>query len=184
MAGDHRVILNEFCPRISGEETTVVEQRIDALSWLRKRLEEEYPDLLREMVESFAEQLMSAEADAICGAAYGERSSQRVNTRNGYRDREWDTRAGTIELAIPKLRACSYFPDWLLVPRRRAEQALVSVVADCYLAGVSTRRVEKLVSQLGIDRMSKSQVSRLAGSLDEIVEASAPAPWIAVPIRI
>jgi transposase-like protein len=76
-----------------------------------------------------------------------------------------------IELAIPKLREGSYFPDWLLVPRRRAEQALVSVVADCYLAGVSTRRVEKLVGQLGIDRMSKSQVSRLAGSLDEIVES-------------
>jgi putative transposase len=148
----------------------VVEQRIDALSWLRKRIEEEHPDLLREMVESFAEQLMSAEADAICGAAYGERSSQRVNTRNGYRPREWDTRVGTIELGIPKLREGSYFPDWLLVARRRAEQALVSVVADCYLAGVSTRRVEKLVSQLGIDRMSKSQVSRLAGSLDEIVE--------------
>jgi putative transposase len=128
---------------------------------------------------------MSAEADAICGAAYGERSPQRVNTRNGYRDREWDTRAGTIELAIPKLRAGSYFPDWLLVPRRRAEQALVSVVADCYLAGVSTRRVEKLVSQLGIDRMSKGQVSRLAGSLDEIVEGfrtrpldSAPYPYL------
>ncbi len=149
----------------------MVEHSIDAVAWLRKRLEEESPDLLREMVQSVAEALMSAEADAICGAAYGERSPERMNTRNGYRDREWDTRVGTIELAIPKLRAGSYFPDWLLVPRRRAEQALVSVVADAYLAGVSTRRVEKLVAQLGIDRMSKSQVSRLAGSLDEIVES-------------
>jgi len=149
----------------------VVEHSIDVLEWLRKRLEQESPDLLRDMVQSVAEALMSAEADAICGAAYGERSPGRLNTRNGYRDREWDTRVGTIELGIPKLRSGSYFPDWLLVPRRRAEQALVSVVADCYLAGVSTRRVEKLVSQLGIDRMSKSQVSRLAGSLDGIVES-------------
>jgi putative transposase len=159
----------------------VVEHSIDAVAWLRKRLEEESPDLLREMVQSVAEALMSAEADAICGAAYGERSPERVNTRNGYRDREWDTRVGTIELAIPKLRAGSYFPDWLLVPRRRAEQALVSVVADAYLAGVSTRRVEKLVSQLGIDRMSKSQVSRLAGSLDEIVESFRTRPLDAGP---
>ena len=108
----------------------MVEHSIDALGWLRKRLEEESPDLLREMVQSVAEALMSAEADAICGAAYGERSPERVNTRNGYRDRGWDTRVGTIELGIPKLRAGSYFPDWLLVPRRRAEQALVSVVAS------------------------------------------------------
>jgi transposase-like protein len=159
----------------------VVEHSIDAVEWLRKRLEEESPDLLREMVQSVAEALMSAEADAICGAAYGERSPERVNTRNGYRDREWDTRVGTIELGIPKLRAGSYFPDWLLVPRRRAEQALVSVVADAYLAGVSTRRVEKLVAQLGIDRMSKSQVSRLAGSLDEIVESFRTRPLDAGP---
>jgi putative transposase len=159
----------------------VVEHSIDAVAWLRKRLEEESPDLLREMVQGVAEGLMSAEADAICGAAYGERSPDRVNTRNGYRDREWDTRVGTIELAIPKLRAGSYFPDWLLVPRRRAEQALVSVVADAYLAGVSTRRVEKLVCQLGIDRMSKSQVSRLASSLDEIVESFRTRPLDAGP---
>jgi transposase-like protein len=159
----------------------VVEHSIDAVAWLRKRLEEESPDLLREMVQGVAEGLMSAEADAICGAAYGERSPDRANTRNGYRDREWDTRVGTIELAIPKLRAGSYFPDWLLVPRRRAEQALVSVVADAYLAGVSTRRVEKLVSQLGIDRMSKSQVSRLASSLDEIVESFRTRPLDAGP---
>ncbi len=159
----------------------MVEHSIDVLEWLRKRLEQESPDLLRDMVQSVAEALMSAEADAICGAAYGERSPGRLNTRNGYRDREWDTRVGTIELGIPKLRSGSYFPDWLLVPRRRAEQALVSVVADCYLAGVSTRRVEKLVSQLGIDRMSKSQVSRLAGSLDGIVESFRTRPLDAGP---
>ncbi len=159
----------------------MVEHSIDAVAWLRKRLEEESPDLLREMVQSVAEALMSAEADAICGAAYGERSPDRVNTRNGYRDRGWDTRVGTIELGIPKLRSGGYFPDWLLVPRRRAEQALVSVVADAYLAGVSTRRVEKLVAQLGIDRMSKSQVSRLASSLDEIVESFRTRPLDAAP---
>src|SRR2546427_12764305 len=89
----------------------------------------------------------------------------------GIATRGWDTRVGTIELGIPKLRAGSYFPDWLLVARRRAEQALVSVVADCYLAGVSTRRVEKLVSQLGLERVGKSQVSRLARPPDENVES-------------
>src|SRR5216117_1396776 len=139
-------------------------------SWLRKQLEQASPDLLRAMVQEFAEALMGAEADALCGAGYRERSPERVNIRNGYRERDWDTRVGTIELALPKLRAGSYFPDWLLTPRRRAEQALVAVVADCYLAGVSTRRVEKLVQTLGIERLSKSQVSRLAASLDELVE--------------
>jgi transposase-like protein len=148
----------------------VVEVTMDVQSWLRKQLEEASPDLLRAMVQEFAEALMGAEADALCGAPYGERSPERVNIRNGYRERTWDTRVGTIELAIPRLRAGSYFPDWLLQPRRRAEQAFVSVIADAYLAGVSTRRVEKLVQQLGIERMSKSQVSRLAKSLDAIVE--------------
>jgi transposase-like protein len=113
---------------------------------------------------------MSAEADAVCGAGSGERSPERINRRNGYRERDWDTRVGSIELAVPKLREGSYFPDWLLERRRRAEQAFVSVIADAYLAGVSTRRVEKLVQQLGVERMSKSQVSRLAKSLDQIVE--------------
>jgi transposase-like protein len=143
---------------------------MDISEWLRKQLEEASPDLLRAMVQDFAEALMGAEADALCGAPYGERSPARVNIRNGYRERGWDTRVGTIELAIPKLRQGSYFPDWLLQPRRRAEQAFVSVIADAYLAGVSTRRVEKLVQQLGVERMSKSQVSRLARSLDSIVE--------------
>jgi transposase-like protein len=143
---------------------------MDVQGWLRKQLEEAHPDLLRVMVKDFAEALMSAETDALCGAPYGERSPERVNRRNGYRERDWDTRVGSIELAVPKLREGSYFPDWLLQPRRRAEQAFVSVIADAYLAGVSTRRVEKLVQQLGVERMSKSQVSRLAKSLDQIVE--------------
>jgi putative transposase len=148
----------------------VVEHTMDVSSWLRKQLEDAHPDLLRAMVKEMAEALMSADADGVCGAGYGERSPERVNRRNGYRERDWDTRVGSIELAVPKLREGSYFPDWLLQPRRRAEQAFVSVIADAYLAGVSTRRVEKLVQQLGVERMSKSQVSRLAKSLDQIVE--------------
>jgi putative transposase len=148
----------------------VVEHTMDVSSWLRKQLEETSPDLLRVMVKDFAEALMSADADAVCGAGWGERTPERVNRRNGYRERDWDTRVGSIELAVPKLREGSYFPDWLLQPRRRAEQAFVSVIADAYLAGVSTRRVETLVQQLGVERMSKSQVSRLARSLDQIVE--------------
>ena len=148
----------------------MVEHTMDVTDWLRKQLEEAHPDLLRAMVKEMAEALMSADADAVCGAGYGERSPERINRRNGYRERDWDTRVGSIELALPKLREGSYFLDWLLQPRRRAEQAFVSVIADAYLAGVSTRRVEKLVQQLGVERMSKSQVSRLAKSLDGIVE--------------
>ncbi len=148
----------------------MVEHTMDVSGWLRKQLEDASPDLLRVMVKDMAEALMSADADAVCGAGWGERTPERVNRRNGYRERDWDTRVGSIELAVPKLREGSYFPDWLLQPRRRAEQAFVSVIADAYLAGVSTRRVEKLVQQLGVERMSKSQVSRLARSLDQIVE--------------
>ena len=144
---------------------------VDAAAFLREHLESTSPDLLRAMVKSLAEALMSAEADALCGAPYGERSDERTNQRNGYRPREWDTRAGTVELAIPKLRHGSYFPEWLLTHRRRAEQALVSVVATSYLLGVSTRRVEKLVEQLGIAQLSKSQVSEMATHLDAQVEA-------------
>ena len=144
---------------------------VDVGRFLREELASASPDLLRSMVKTFAEALMSAEADAVCGAPYGERSDERTNQRNGYRNRDWDTRAGTVELAIPKLRQGSYFPDWLLQHRRRAEQALVSVVATAYLLGVSTRRVEKLVEQLGITGLSKSQVSEMAEHLDAQVEA-------------
>jgi transposase-like protein len=118
---------------------------------------------------------------AICNAPYGARSDERTNTRNGYRRREWDTRAGTIDVAIPKLRSGSYFPDWLLERRRRAEGALVSVVATSYLLGVSTRRMEKLVGTLGIDRLSKSQVSEMAKDLDAQVAAFRSRPLDAGP---
>ena len=102
---------------------------VDPAVFLREQLALACPDLLRKMVKTFADALMSAEADAACGAPYGERSEERTNSRNGYRNREWDTRAGTVQLAIPKLRTGSYYPDWLLQHPRRAEQALVSVVA-------------------------------------------------------
>ena len=154
---------------------------IDVSGWLEEQLAQASPDLLRAMVTTFAEALMGAEADAVCGASYGERSDERRNTRNGYRRREWDTRAGSIDLAIPKLRQGSYFPDWLLERRRRAEAALVTVVATSYLLGVSTRRMEKLVETLGITRLSKSQVSEMAKDLDAQVEAFRTRPLDAGP---
>ena len=147
----------------------MVDNNMDALVWLRKQLDGGENDLLREMVREFAQRLMAAEVDAVVGAGWGEPSPDRVNYRNGYRQRSFDTRVGTIELAIPKLRRGSYFPDWLLDPRRRAEKALVAVVAECYVRGVSTRRVDGLVKTLGIESLSKSQVSRMAAELDETV---------------
>ncbi|MGW3636145.1 IS256 family transposase, partial [Streptomyces sp. NPDC005122] len=125
--------------------------------------------------------LMSAEADALCNAEYGQVSDERVNHRNGYRPREWDTRAGTVELSVPKLRQGSYFPHWLLERRRRAEQALISVVATAYVLGVSTRRVEKLAESLGVTQLSKSQVSAMAKHLDEQVAAFRNRPLDAGP---
>ena len=139
---------------------------IDPARFLDEQLAQASPDLLRQMLTTFINTLMSAEADAVCGAEYGARSAERTNVRNGYRGREFDTRAGTLDVAIPKLRSGSYFPDWLLERRRRAERALTTVVATCYLLGVSTRRMEKLVESLGITRLSKSQVSEMAKDLD------------------
>ena len=127
------------------------------------------PDVLREMIKGFAQRMMDADVEVRCNAGYGEVTPERVNSRNGYRLREWDTRAGTIELAIPKLRAGSYYPEFL-EHRRRAERALASVVATSYLLGVSTRRVEKLAASLGVTSLSKSQVSLMAAELDEMVE--------------
>lgn len=147
-----------------------VPNTMDALEWLRKHLDDDN-DLLREMVRTFAERLMAAEVDAICNAGYGEVTPDRTNSRNGYRQRQLDTRVGSMDLAIPKLREGSYYPGWLLEPRRRAERALVAVVAECYVRGVSTRRVEGLVQTLGIEGLSKSQVSRMAKDLDVEVTA-------------
>ena len=147
----------------------MINDRMDINEWLRKQLAETDPDLLREMVRTFAETLMSADADEVCGAPYGQASPDRVNRRNGYRTRRWDTRVGSIDLKIPKLREGTYFPDWLLDARTRAERAFVQVVAEAYVRGVSTRRVEGLVETLGIASLSKSQVSELAKDLDEMV---------------
>lgn len=147
----------------------MVESRMDVLAALRKRIEDTDPDMLRSLVHGVVELLMGAEADTMCGAEFGERSPERTNHRNGYRVRDWDTRVGTIPLAIPRLRHGSYFPDWLLEHRRRAERALVTVVAEAYLLGVSTRKMEKLVETLGIKALSKSQVSEMARELDQMV---------------
>jgi transposase-like protein len=147
-----------------------VKPSIDPARLLEEQLAQASPDLLRELLQTFINVLLSAEADAVCGAEYGTVSPDRVNRRNGYRRREFDTRAGTLDVAIPKLRTGSYFPEWLLQRRKRAERALTSVVATCYLLGVSTRRMDKLVQSLGITTLSKSQVSEMATELDAHVE--------------
>ena len=147
-----------------------VRSSIDPARLLEEQLAQASPDLLRELLQTFINTLLSAEADAVCGAEYGTVSADRVNRRNGYRHRDFDTRAGTVDVAIPKLREGSYFPEWLLERRKRAERALTSVVATCYLLGVSTRRMDKLVQSLGITGLSKSQVSVMAKELDAHVE--------------
>jgi putative transposase len=154
---------------------------IDVEKLLADQLAQASPDLLRGLLSAFIHALMGAEADAICGAGYRQRSDERSNSRNGYRPRDFDTRAGTIDVAIPKLRSGSYFPDWLLERRKRAERALTSVVATCYLLGVSTRRMERLVESLGVTSLSRSQVSVMAAELDEAVEAFRTRPLDARP---
>lgn len=158
---------------------------LDAAGWLRNHLDGDDGDndLLRSMLQSFAETLMSAEASMQCQAGYGERSDDRVNSRNGYRERRWDTRAGTIDLQVPKLREGTYYPAWLLTHRRRAEQALASVIAQAYIEGVSTRRVDDLVKAMGIEGISRSEVSRLAGELDGKVAEFRERPLDAGPYR-
>ena len=128
-------------------------------------------DFLRSAVKSLAEALMELEVSAKLGAERHERTPERVGYRNGHRERAWDTRAGTIELEIPRLRRGSYYPDWLLEPRRRAERALVAVIQEAYVQGVSTRKVDALVRSFGLEGISKSEVSRLCAELDRSVKA-------------
>ena len=123
---------------------------------------------LREMIGFAAERLMALETNGLCGAEPGERRTERTNQRNGYRDRDWQTRAGTVELRIPKLRRGSDFPGFL-EPRRMAEKALTAVIQEAYIQGISTRAVDDLVRSMGMDGISKSQVSRLCGEIDERV---------------
>lgn len=163
---------------------TVTPSSIDLKALLEKEVLQASPDLIRELLQIFINTLLSAEADAVCGAEYGVRDASRSNRRNGYRHRELDTRAGTIDVAVPKLREGSYFPDWLLERKKRAERALTSVVATCYLLGVSTRRMDKLVGSLGITSLSKSQVSDMAAELDEQVEAFRTRPLDAGPYTL
>ena len=125
---------------------------------------------MREMLQDFINQILSTQADSVCGAEYATVCDQRTNRRNGYRTRQLDTRVGTIDVAVPKLRAGSFCPDWLLERRTRAERALSTVIATCYLKGVSTRRMNDLVATLGITNLSKSQVSDMAKELDGMVE--------------
>jgi putative transposase len=144
---------------------------IDAGAWLSKYLEGDDGDgdLARQMLKDFAEALMSAQASMQCGAGYNERSEERENSRNGYRTRPWDTRVGSVELSVPKLRRGVYSPEFLLTPRRRAEKALMAVICQAYVEGVSTRRVDDLVKAMGIEGISKSEVSRIAADLDQKV---------------
>jgi hypothetical protein len=173
------VILRSEFPLKIEEIAAMAPSSIDPARFLHEHLEAASPDLLT----TFINTLMSAAADALCGAEYGTSSPDRVTTRNGYRHRDFDTRAGTLDIAIPKLRSGSYFPDWLLERRKRAEAALTSVVATCYPLGVSTRRMDKLVESLGITRLSKSQVSVMARTWTNTSPRSAPVRWIKARTR-
>jgi putative transposase len=162
------------------EDDTVVTTKMELLELLSKA-DGGDADFLREGVRVLAQALMDLEVAAQIGAEHGQRAPERRSAqRNGYRPRDWDTRAGTIELAIPKLRQGSYFPS-ILEPRRRAERALAAVVAQCYVEGVSTRRVDDIARSMGLDGISKSQVSRICGELDQLVAAWRNRPLDAGP---
>ena len=127
-------------------------------------------DLLREMIQHVVQRVMDMDVENLCAAAYGERTAERQNSRNGYRERLWETRAGAVNVKIPKLRSGSYFPPFL-EPRRTAEKALAAVIQEAYIQGVSTRSVDELVKAMGMSGISKSQVSRLCAEIDERVHA-------------
>jgi transposase-like protein len=153
-------------------DTTMAEGRsMTAREAANSVLAVEHADVLRESVAVMGREIMEVEIAQLAGAEHGERApARRVAQRNGYRDRRWDTRVGEVELEIPRLRTGSYLPSFL-EPRRRAEQALVAVVQEAYVNGVSTRKVDRLVEQIGLRGLSKDQVSRMCRGLDEQVQA-------------
>jgi transposase-like protein len=148
----------------------MAKQRMDVTAFIGKLMDEHDADVLRDGVRVLAQALMEAEVSTQIGAGLYERSEDRAAYRNGYRSRTWDTRVGTVELRIPKVAPGIYFPS-LLEPRRRAERALAAVICEAYVKGVSTRKVDDLVRAMGIDGVSKSEVSRICKALDAEVEA-------------
>ena len=160
----------------------MAKESMDLLGLLRKRIESADVDFLREALRVMVEAIMDVEVSAQIGAEYAERSPSRLTHRNGYRPRPWDTRVGSVELRIPKLREGSYFPS-LLEPRKRSERALLAVIQQAYVEGVSTRRVDDLVKALGCEGISKSQVSRICQELDSLVESFLNRPLDGGPYR-
>ena len=148
----------------------MAKDRMNVLELLRKEAPDADLDFLREGLRVLIQAVMEAEVAIKIGASLGERSSERITYRNGYRTRPWDTRVGTLELRVPNVREGNYFPS-LLEPRRRSERALLAVVQQAYVEGVSTRRVENLVQALGCEGISKSQVSRICSKLDAVVDS-------------
>lgn len=160
-AGDHRSTfrINSY---ISPKGTTTIAaspHSIDPTTYLDELLAQASPDAMQQILQGFINQILSAQADQVSGAAYATSSKSRTNVRNGYRHHDLNTRVGTIDVAVPKLHTGSSFPDWLLQRRTRAERALTTVITTCYLKDVSTRRMNDLVASLGINNLSKSQVS-------------------------
>ena len=149
----------------------MAKKNITHIEWLRKKLVDTEDDLLKVLLHYTIQMLMNTEVDGVCGAAYRERSEERVNSRNGYRPpRAFYTRLGTLDLLIPKLRKGSYYPRWLLEPRKRSERALVQVISEAWVDGVSTRKMDRLVKAMGITGISRNKVSEMAGSLDGEVD--------------
>jgi len=156
---------------------------ITDLEFLRKKVVDADGDVLRELMIELIQMLMSAEANGACRADYGSRSEERVNHRNGYRDRPFDTRLGTLDLKVPRLRRGSYYPEWLFEPRRRSERAMFQVITEAWVGGVSTRKMDRLVKSLGIEGISRSTVSEMARTFDERVSSFLNRPLDGAPYK-